>query len=258
MDEVVDERRHVDIAGVAPLRVGEVVRLYDLLHRVHVALDVCHLLGRELLFLRVDARPSNLARHDAVADAGHLRGKCGVVLVVGVDAQQVAAGQVAPRRVALLQLGNVHAVSPALYGLREDVDAAIVAVHGQFHHLRAWSPVAHVAPQLEGQRVAHGRHVVVGRQQHPVAVGGHAQQRGVQFLALFVAQFDGVFLLVERERAVAAQLDAYGAVVACGLHVRRHLLPGVERRVGCYDNLFKTVSAVFLSLYCRCGKGNKQ
>ena len=57
--------------------------------------------------------------------------------------------------------------------------------------------MTHVAPQLECQRVAHSRHIAIGRQQHPVAVGRHTQQWGFHIPTLLIAQFDGVFLLVK-------------------------------------------------------------
>ena len=98
--------------------------------------------------------------------------------------------------------------------------------------------MAHVAPQLEGQGVTNSRHVVVGSQQHPVAVGRHTQQFGIQLLALLVNQLDGVLLLVEAQRTVATQFDADKPIVVTRLHVGCHLLPGIQLLVYGNDHLF--------------------
>ena len=188
MDEIVDERCHVNIVGVAFHRVGIVVALNGQFHRVDKVLDIGKLLGLQILFLRIDARPDNLAGHDAIADAWNLRSEGGIVVVEGIDAQQIAACDVASSDVGLLQLAEGDTFPTPFDGFREDVDAAIVTIHIQFDHGGTRAPVTHVAPELEGQRVAKHRHVVVGRQQHPVAVGRHAQQTDIQLLAIFVAR----------------------------------------------------------------------
>ena len=92
--------------------------------------------------------------------------------------------------------------------------------------------MAHLAPHLEGHRVAQHRDVIVGSQQHPVAVGGHVQQGDILFLTVVVACLEGVLLLIETQRAVATQFDADVAVIAVGLHVSRHFLRGVQLGIG--------------------------
>ena len=232
MDEIIHERGDVDIAGVALHRVGKVIRLYHLLHGVHIVLYIGHLLGLQVFLLRIDARPDDLARHDAFANARHFRGEGGIILIEGVDAQQVSASQLASADVALFHLADVHAVLPPLDGFCQDVDASVLAVHGQLAHHRPRSPVPHVAPQLESQRVAQHRHVVIGSQQHPVAVSRQAQQAHVELMAVGIACLHGVFLLIEGQRAVATKLDANGTVEALCLHVSRHFLLRVQRRRG--------------------------
>ena len=198
VDEIVDERRHIDIARIAPLGVGEVVRLDDLLHSIYETLDISHLLRLQVLFLGIDTRPRDLTGHDAIANTWHLRREGGIVLIERVDAQQIATSDVASLGVALLQLIKFYTLISPLDGLREDIDAAILTVECEFHHACAWSPMSHVAPQLKGQWVAYCRHIVVGGQQHPVAVGRHAHQGCIHLLAIVVTQFDGVFLLIKR------------------------------------------------------------
>ena len=70
VDEVIDKRRYVDVARIACCGIGKVGRLYDLLDSIYIALYVGHLLGLQILFLGIDARPDDLAGHDAVAYAG--------------------------------------------------------------------------------------------------------------------------------------------------------------------------------------------
>ena len=197
VDEIVHERGHVDVAGIAFHGVGKRVGLYHLFDGVHIALDIVELFGLELFLFRIDARPDDLAGHDAFADARDLGAERGVVVAEGVDAQQVAARQVAPAGVAGLHGADVHAFLAAFDGFAEDVDAAVVAIDGELAHHGARSPVAHVAPQLEGQRVAQHRDVVVGGEKHPVAVGGHAEQADGEGGAVVVARLERVFLLVE-------------------------------------------------------------
>ena len=86
MYEVVNERGHVDVAGIATLRVCKIVGLYDLLHSVHIILYVGHLLWLQILFLRVYARPNNFARHRTFAYAGQLRGEGGILVVESINA----------------------------------------------------------------------------------------------------------------------------------------------------------------------------
>ena len=129
MNKVVDERCDVDIAGIATLGVGKVVGLYHLFHCVNIAHDIVHLLRLQIFLLRINARPDDVARHDSLADARQFRGKGGIVLVGGVNAQEVAARHVAPCGVALFHLADVHAVLAPLDGFAENVDAAILAVH---------------------------------------------------------------------------------------------------------------------------------
>ena len=197
VDEIIHKRRHIDIPGIAFHGIGKVIRLYHLFHRVHIALNIGPLLGLQVFLLGIDARPDDLARHDSLANARHFRGEGGVLVVEGVDAQQVAARQLASAGVALLQLADVHAVLVTFDGFAQDVDAAILAVHRQLAHHCPRCPVAHVAPQLEGQRVAHHRDVVVRCQQYPFTVGRHAQQTHVQLLAVCIARFYCIFLLIE-------------------------------------------------------------
>ena len=134
--------------------------------------------------------------------------------------------------VYILEFVDVDTLLSALDGFREDVDAAVFAIEYQLDHLGPRCPVAHVAPQLECQRVAHHRDIVIGCQQYPVAVGGHVQQGDILFLAVVITQFKGVFLLIETERAVASQFDANVTVVAFRLHVGRHFLRGVQLGIG--------------------------
>ena len=157
------------------------------------------LLGLQVLFLRIDARPGNLARHDTVADARHLRLEGSIIFIISVDAQDIAACQVAALDVFLLQFTDVHPFCAPLDGFAEDIDTVVLTVHHQFHHRGARPPVSHLAPELEGQRVAQHRHIIIGCQQHPFAVGWHPQQGDIQFLARFVAGLKGIFLLVETQ-----------------------------------------------------------
>ena len=70
-------------------------------------------------------------------------------------------------------------------------------------------------------------------------MGRHTQQGSFNIATLAIAQFYGVFLLVERERTVAAKLNTYQAVIVAHLHVRRHLALGVECCVGSNNYFFK-------------------
>ena len=228
MDEIVHERGHIDVACIALLRIGKVVALNHSLHRVDIVLNIGHLLRLEILFLGIDTRPGDLAGHDALANARNLRREGGIIIVGGIDAEDIAARNVATIHVRLLELADVNTLCAPLDGFTEDVDAAVVTIQHQFHHPGTRTPVPHLAPELEGQRIAHHRHVVVRRQQHPVAVCRHPQQRHILLLAVCVACLKGVFLLIETERAVATQLDADGTVVALHLHVSRHLLRSVQ------------------------------
>ena len=228
MDEVVHERRHINVACIALLRIGKFVALNHSLHRVDIVLDIRHLLRLETLFLGIDTRPGNLAGHNARTHTRHFRREGSIIVVVCIDAEDIAARDVAPFHVRLLEFVDIHTLIPALDGFAEDIDTTIVAIQDHFHHLGTWTPVSHLAPKLEGQRVAHHRDVVVRCQQHPVAVGWHSQQGYILLLAIFVARLKGVFLLIETERAVTAQLDTDGAIVALHLHVGCHFLRSVQ------------------------------
>ena len=59
-------------------------------------------------------------------------------------------------------------------------------------------------------------------------MGRHTQQGSIYFLAFAIAQFNGVFLLIERQRTVATQLYADGAVVVACLHVGRYFLLSIQ------------------------------
>ena len=102
VDEIVDKRGHIDIAGIALLRVGEVGPLNHALHGVDIVLDIGHLLRLQTLFLGIDARPDDLTGHDAGTDSGHFRGEGGIIVVVGVDAENITASDVTTRDIRLL------------------------------------------------------------------------------------------------------------------------------------------------------------
>ena len=109
VDEVIDKRRHVNIFGIASLWVGKVIGLNGLLCFVNILLDIGQLLLLQILLLGIDARPRDLAGHDALTNARHFRGESGVVLIVGVDADDVASRQFRSLCVCLSEFGNFHA-----------------------------------------------------------------------------------------------------------------------------------------------------
>ena len=146
MNEIVDKRRNIDIAGIAVLTVGKEVGLNDLLHGVDKALDILQLLGHQLLFLRVDARPNDFAGHATLPYPGHGGGKRGIVLVERVDAQQVASSKVAPTGVGCRHTTDVYAVGTLFDGFGKDINAAVVAIKCQFHKACSGRPMAHFAP----------------------------------------------------------------------------------------------------------------
>ena len=199
MNEIVNERGDINIACIAPLRISKVGRLDGLLHRIHKLLDVGELLGLQFFLLRIDARPCNLTRHDALSYTGNCRRKGRILFVVRIDAEDVATRHVAPFHITLFQFGNVHTLFAPLDGFRQDVDSPIFTIQSEFHHACARCPMAHVAPKLEGQRVADGRHIVIRGKQHPIAMGRHTQQWSIQLVAILIAQLDGIFLLIEGE-----------------------------------------------------------
>ena len=197
MDEVINKRGHINVTGIPHLRVSKSFRLYHLLYGVHIVLDVVKLFWRQLFLLRVNARPDDLSGHVALANAWNFRGESGIIFIVGVDAQQVTTRHIKSRHAFLPYLRDIHTLFATLDGFREDVNATIFTVQRQFNHPCARPPMPHVTPQLECQRVAYCRHIAIGCQQHPVAVGRHTQQRCLHILTLLITQLDGVFLLIE-------------------------------------------------------------
>ena len=149
VDEIIYKRGHIDIAGIALRGVGKRVGLYHLFYGVHIALDVVELFGLQFFLLRVDARPNDLAGHAALSDARDLGGEGGVVVVEGVDTQKIASRQRPSIGVAGFHFADVYAVLAPFDGFAENVYTLVITVHGQFAHYRAWSPMSHVAPQLE-------------------------------------------------------------------------------------------------------------
>ena len=215
--------------GISPFRVSKIVRLNDLFHRIHITLDIVELLWLQVLFLRIDARPDDFTRHVTLANARHLRGEGGIVVVESINAQQVATRHITSIDITLFQLRDIHTVLTTLDSLGQNIDATIFAVESQFHHLCSWSPMPHVTPQLESQRITYCRHITIWCQQHPVTMGRHSQQGRIHLFTILRTKFDGVFLLVESQRAVATQLDADGTIIAIHLHMSHHLLLSIQR-----------------------------
>ena len=91
--------------------------------------------------------------------------------------------------------------------------------------------MSHFSPEVESQRVAHHRHVVVRAQQHPVAPCWHAQQAHFQFFPVSIPRFHSVFLLVKCQRTVSTQFDADSTIVAFHFHMGCHFFLCIQRRI---------------------------
>ena len=197
MDEVIDERGHVDVSGITRLGVGKVIGLDDLLDGVNVILYVSNLLGLKIFLLfRIDTRPDDLRREIPLTHTWHFRREGGIVIIGCVDAQQVATRQFTSTGVGLPHLVDVHTILASLDGFAENVYATIVTIKCHFHHPRARSPMPHIAPKLERQWVAYRRDIVIRAKKHPVTMGRHTHQFCFHLMTILVAKFERVFLLI--------------------------------------------------------------
>ena len=94
--------------------------------------------------------------------------------------------------------------------------------------------MAHLVPEGKGIYIAHHRDIVVGSQQHPVALFGHAEDADGRIIALSIPGFNGVLLLIEVERTLTAQLDADVTIEAVG-----RIADGVGLPRSVVDNLHR-------------------
>ena len=78
----------------------------------------------------------------------------------------------------------------------------------------------------------------------------HTKERRLNVFSTLVAQFDGVFLLIERQRAVSPQLNADRSLIAARLHVGCHFLLRVQRGL-CRDANLLHARSCFLFRLCQ-------
>ena len=119
MDEIVHKGGHVDPLRIARGRVGSIGLLERLLYLTHELADVIHLFLLQVFLLGIVHGPSDRAAvipptPHAGLNAPHLGSERGITIVECIHPDYVAARQLAPLKVILLQLGYVH---PALVAL---------------------------------------------------------------------------------------------------------------------------------------------
>ena len=78
-----------------------------------------------------------------------------VLLVEGIDTDDVAAGDIATADIFSLQFRDINAVLVSFDALAESIDAAVITVDNDLAHTSAWSPMVHFVPKGKGIDVAH-------------------------------------------------------------------------------------------------------
>ncbi len=186
------EAREVEVLAIASLGVLPRASEDGALEGVVVLADVVVLYGEDVLIVGIldgDGR-------------GACRGEVFRFLrCVGVNLDEVAAGQQVALRAGAVHLVDVHAVLAYVDGIAELVATLVLAVHDDIYRLAVGRVAnAHASAYLEGQAVAQQGLVAVVVDERPLLGFGRSVERTLLFVEL-----DAVGLLGVRHRVVASQ-----------------------------------------------------
>ncbi len=210
---VVDEAVHVDVLGIAGLRIGEVEAVKGVLESIQVASDPCGLGRRDLSFLRVHVAEGPIAIGGIAAG----RAKATVSRIDLVDLDHISSADPGLGAVPRLELLDVDPLLAPLDLLHEDIETDVVAgrdraiVRVDVHFDKPGPdrvPADLIAQVVDESVVDQGPVVGVWSIQNPVGVGGHAENGRIPVPIVFVPNLESILGFGLRPGAPASFLDS--------------------------------------------------